>query len=391
MNHRLDRALRVVQEVNAAALINALVNCCEEVLRRPIPISLPRTVDIALTKACNLRCVQCISYGSAKDSRWLPFDLYERIAATLFHTSLKVEFCSGGEPFLYARIRDALAIARRSRNITDVTSNGMLIGEDVAQWLVEDQTLNDLRISFDGARKETLERIRRGALYEKILRNIKYLTSLRDGNGARYPRLSLRFSIMKSNAEELPELFELCDKHGFERVQVQYLIVANTVDLQESMYFHRQLCEDLFGKAKDLAGKFGVELELPPLMSPEKQTRRCLHPWQAMRIDTDGSIRFCGRSWRQRIGFWDEGWESVWRGQTLKMIRSTVDSDTPYFPYCSYCSSRRGFDQEGSMAVDPGSDVYVIPGMEDLQVPFNLRTEESAYAFKQVKSDRSAG
>ncbi len=391
MNHKLERALTVLQRANAKALINALVNCCEEALRRPVPISFPRTVDIALTKACNLRCVQCISYGSAKDSRWLPFDLYERIAAALFHTSLKVEFCSGGEPFLYARIRDALSIARKSRNVTDVTSNGMLIDENIAHWLLEDQTLNDLRISFDGARKETLERIRRGARYETILRNIKYLSSLRDRDGLKYPRLSLRFSIMRSNAEELLELFELCDKHGFERVQVQYLIVANTMDLQESMYFHRQLCEDLFDRARAMALKYGVEVELPPLMSAEKQTRRCLHPWQAMRIDTDGSIRFCGRSWRQRVGFWDEGWESVWRGQSLREIRRTVDSNDPYFPYCAYCSSRRGFDREGSMAVDPGSEVYVIPGLEDLQVPFNMRTEESSSAFKQVRSERVVG
>jgi hypothetical protein len=63
----------------------------------------------------------------------------------------------------------------------------------------------------------------------------------------------------------------------------------------------------------------------------------------------------------------------------------TIDSDNPYFPYCEYCSSRRGFDQEGSMALEPDSDLYVIPGLEALQVPFNLRTEESASAFKQAK------
>lgn len=386
MNLQLNRALTVLYRVNAKALMNALVNCCEEVLRVSRPMSLPRTVDIALTKACNLRCVQCISYGSARDARWLPFELFERIAEALFPTSLKVEFCSGGEPFLYRKIRDALAMARRYRNVTDVTSNGMLIDRETADWLLEDQTLHDLRVSFDGARKETLERIRRGARYETILNNIKYLATSKQDRGLSFPRLSLRFSIMRSNADEFLEIFELCDKHGFQCVQVQYLIVANNMDLQESMYFHRELCEDIFGKAKLLADRYGVALELPPLMSPEKQTRRCLHPWQAMRIDTDGSIRFCGRSWRQRVGFWDDGWDSVWRGDVLQQIRRTVDSDEPYFPYCLYCSSRRGFDREGSMAVEPGSDLYVIPGLEELQVPFNLRFEESSSAFKQAKS-----
>jgi MoaA/NifB/PqqE/SkfB family radical SAM enzyme len=385
MNHKLARALTTLRRVNAKALANALVNCCEEALRVSQPMSLPRTIDIALTKACNLRCVQCISYGSAKDTRWLPFELYEQIAEALFPTALKVEFCSGGEPFLYPRIKDALSMARRYRKVTDVTSNGMLIGEEIAEWLLEEQTLNDLRISFDGARKETLERIRRGARYETILRNIQHLSTRRREKGLSFPRLSLRFSIMRSNADEFLELFELCDKHGFECVQIQYLMVANSMDLQESMYFHQERCADLFGQARELAKKYGVGLELPPVMSAEKQTRRCQHPWQAMRIDTDGSIRFCGRSWRQRVGFWSDGWESVWRGQILRNIRGTIDSDNPYFPYCEYCSSRRGFDQEGSMALEPDSDLYVIPGLEALQVPFNLRTEESASAFKQAK------
>ncbi len=57
----------------------------------------------------------------------MDFELYEQIAHTLFPKALKVSFCSGGEPLLYPRIRDALRLARGYRTLTHMASNGMLL------------------------------------------------------------------------------------------------------------------------------------------------------------------------------------------------------------------------------------------------------------------------
>ena len=204
MRQERQSVISFIRQVNMKAYINAALNYCEGILRLPSIRTYPVNLDIILTKACNLRCTFCVSYSSLTGERWMSFDLYKKIAEKLFPTTHGIFICSGGEPFLYPQLRDALKLARQYGTRTTMTSNGMLINKEAAQWLVEDQSLHELCISFDGSRKETLERIRRGANYDTILKNIEQLAYLKENRNAVYPRLWFRFVVMKSNAHELP-------------------------------------------------------------------------------------------------------------------------------------------------------------------------------------------
>lgn len=388
MDSTLKSALILLRRTNPRAHFNGIVNYGEALKGRVAPVSMPVGLDIILTKACNLRCTFCVSYGSLKGERWMSFDLYEQIARELFPTSLNLFICSGGEPLLYPRIRDALRLARDHRTLVTMTSNGMLLNEETAQWLVADQSLHELCISFDGARKETLERIRRGARYEKILGNLEYLSNLKKQSRAPYPRLWFRYVVMKSNIEEFPEIFRICAEHGLYKVAVKYLNVANDIDFDESLFNHRDLAEEVFAEARRRAEEFRVQVDLPPLPGQDNRARNCLSPWQFCQIDTDGSIRFCYHSWRQRVGFFSDGFESVWRGSHYQRIRATVNSRDPYFPYCNYCDVRCGFDQESAHNQKLHADSYVIPGLEDLQISFNERLDENVSSFKERTASR---
>lgn len=371
-----------IRHIKPGAYLNAGAGCCAALLRVAKPYAYPVNVDVILTKACNLRCLFCISYGSLKEERWMSFDLYSRVARELFPTAHGLFICSGGEPFLYPRIREALQLAGNYRVRTTVTSNGMLIDEPVARWVVEDQTLHELCISFDGSSKETLERIRRGAHYETILRNLAYLSALKRRKAAVFPRMWLRFVIMKSNAHELPELFEICARLGLYKVVVKYLNVANDMDPDESLLRHPELAAQAFEAARFHARKQKVRVVLPPLPGTKSASRRCLSPWTFVQVDTDGSLRFCYSAWRQRIGFFDDGFRSVWQGEHYQKIRKTLYSDTPYYPYCRICLIRDGYGTQAPREkADP--EAYVIPGMEQLLVPFNDRANENVSSFKE--------
>ncbi|MEJ2718759.1 MAG: radical SAM protein [Deltaproteobacteria bacterium] len=388
MDSPLTPALILLRKTNPKAHFNGLVNYAEALMGRVAPVSLPVGLDIILTKACNLRCTFCVSYGSLKGERWMSFDLYEQIARELFPTALNLFICSGGEPLLYSRIRDALRLARDSRTLVTMTSNGMLLNEETARWMVADQSLHELCISFDGARKETLERIRRGARYEKILGNLEYLSGLRERSRVSYPRLWFRYVVMRSNIEELPEIFGICAKYGLYKVVVKYLNVSNDIEFDESLFNHPDLAEQVFAEARRRAKESRIQLDLPPLPGRDNRAKKCLSPWQFCQIDTDGSVRFCYHSWCQRIGFFDNGFESVWRGPHYQKIRATVNSKKPYFPYCNYCDVRCGFDEESSHNQKLHADSYVIPGMEDLQISFNERFDENISSFKERDANR---
>lgn len=366
-------------------LLNSALNYAESWLQRPRPLSNPVILDIVLTKACNLRCSFCISYSSLGDAHWLDYGLYQSIAAELFPTAWDVQFCSGGEPFLYPRLREALQLAHDHRCKTTITTNAMLIDEQTARWLVKDQTLNRMWVSFDGATKQTLERLRVGARFEKIVGNVRRLIELRNSAGKRFPKVSMRFVMMRSNMAELPRLVELAAELGVEHVEGRYLNVANDMDLNESLFRHRDLAAEQFALTRAAAHRHGVSLSLPPLPGQDGGGHRCIKPWEMCQIDIDGSIRHCYKSWRQRLGSFQNGFAEVWRSAQYQRLRATLHSDSPYFPYCRHCVMRVGVDHEFAHAQSSHAEEYVIPGLEALQTEFNDRSEENRKAFAERK------
>ncbi len=375
------------------ALPNAALNYAESWMRRPTPVSNPVILDIILTKACNLRCSFCISYESLTDKHWLDFGLYQRIAAELFPSAWDVQFCSGGEPFVYPHIREALKLAIDYGCHTTVTTNGMLLNPNVAEWLVKDQSLRKMWVSFDGATKPTLERLRRGANYDRIVSNVRELVRLRRASNKNWPKVAMRFVMMKSNARELPELIRLAGELGVSHVEGRYLNVSNDMDFDESLFSHPELAAEAFALAREAARMHRVSLSLPPLPSEGIKPGRCIKPWEMCQIDVDGSIRFCYKSWRQRLGYFDEGFDKVWRGEAYRKLRATIDSDQTYFPYCRFCSMRNGVNHESAHDQRLHADAYVIPGLEELQIDFNDRNQENRKAFaerkQQVRRDGS--
>jgi len=384
MTSPLPKVLLDVLQVNPLAYANAFRGYAAWLFRSSQPFNLPWKLDLVLTKACNLRCTFCISYDSLGGERWMDFGLYQHIARELFPTAHSIFFCSGGEPLLYPKIREALRLARNYRTFSTMVSNGTLLDRETARWLASDQSLHELTISFDGAQKETLERIRRGASYEIILDNIDFLSALKRKKGLTYPRLSFHYIIMKSNAEELPEIFKICSQYGVNKVKVDYLNVTNDLDSQESLFFHPELAARVFTESRHRAKEWGIQVELPPLIGPGGHRRRCPYPWQFALIEPDGSIRFCYHSWRQRLGFFSDGFSSLWRGDSYQKIRRTMDSPNPYFPYCRFCPDRLGFNRECSHNQGINAESYVIPGLEHLQTPFNQRFEENLRAFTEL-------
>jgi radical SAM protein with 4Fe4S-binding SPASM domain len=264
-----------------------------------------------------------------------------------------------------------------------MVSNGTLLNRETARWIIADRSLHDLFISFDGARKETLERIRRGADYETILGNVEFLSALKKKQGLFYPRLSFHYIAMKSNAEELPEIFEICSRYGVDGVKVGYLNVSENMDVSESMFFHQKLAAEVFEESRHRAREWGIQLKLPDLPGPNSGSRRCAYPWQFTMIDPDGSVRFCYHAWRQRLGFFSDDFKSLWRGERYQKIRRTVNSNDPYYPYCRHCSVRVGPGCESYHNQTLHSESYIIPGLEHLQTQFNDRLEENRRSFTE--------
>ena len=379
--------VRKTVDINPRVGLNALLCYASWALRLGRAFHLPVALDIILTKACNLSCVFCISYSNLRGERWMDFGLYRQIARHLFPSAHGVYFCSGGEPFLYPHIREALQLARRYHTRTVISSNGMLLSRETARWLVRDRILNELTISFDGACKETLERLRRGAKFETILDNLAYLDHIKRRNGSRLPDTGFRFVLMRSNAAELPRVVELCAQYGLSRVEATHLKVADNMDPDESLLRHPELCAEVFTAAGRKASELNVTLRLPSLN--DRFPIRCKKPWEFCQIDSDGALRHCYYAWRQRLGYFQSGFADVWRGSCYQAIRETVGKEHPYYPFCKMCPEQRGVLQLGRLESLHDRPELLIDGMEELQVDTHTRQRENREAFAQRSEIRA--
>lgn len=380
--------LRHFAFLNWRSRANLALNTAERLLRASRPRSLPVHLDLVLTKACNLACVFCISYKPLREGQsWMDFGLYQRIARELFPRAASVGFCSGGEPLLYPRLREALALARESRTKTILVSNGTLLDRTTSRWMVGDRSLWELAVSLDGATGPTLARIRRGADLDLIVANLENLRAEKREARARLPKLFLRFTALGSNIRELPALLDLAGRVGASGVVVSHLKVQGEMDPEESLHAHPELAGEVFALARARARELGLGLSLPQLPGqPRKGTGpgrgSCGFPWDFCQIDPDGAIRPCYHSWLQRLGFFDQGFARVWQGDDYARLRQTLDSPRPHYPFCRFCPVRKGFGDRDSLNHQRPRRDYLIPGLEHLQTGFNRRPEESARAFR---------
>ena len=168
------------------------------------------------TRRCNLHCVHC--YANANDSIHvgeLSTQEAKSFIQDLSNFGIPVLLFSGGEPLLRDDIFE-LAIFARELGIRAVLStNGTLITEKTAQRIKE-VGFGEVGISLDGIGANN-DRFRgfKGA-YDAALQGIRSCVALGQ-------KVSLRFTITRSNYRDIPAIFELIELEKIDRACFYHL------------------------------------------------------------------------------------------------------------------------------------------------------------------------
>jgi MoaA/NifB/PqqE/SkfB family radical SAM enzyme len=119
----------------------------------------PVNVTWEITLKCNLRCAHCLSDSEIA----APDELSQLECLKLVDelTALKVFQVNigGGEPFLHNDFLDLLNYAHHKGLVTCVSTNGIVIDNDLAKRLAKLKMLY-LQVSLDGATEEVNDHIR---------------------------------------------------------------------------------------------------------------------------------------------------------------------------------------------------------------------------------------
>ncbi|OPX20090.1 MAG: hypothetical protein BZ151_05665, partial [Desulfobacca sp. 4484_104] len=102
-----------------------------------------------------------------------------------------------------------------------LTTNGLGLTAAVHSQVLEN--LDMVAISVDGAQAATYEKLRAGADFNRLIRQIAALCARRQELGTRLPEVVLLFMKMRPNLGELPEFIELAASLGVDRVNATNL------------------------------------------------------------------------------------------------------------------------------------------------------------------------
>lgn len=172
-------------------------------------------MEFELSNNCNLACVMCSSIYSSKiktdkPSSNIPYDeaFFEQLKPYLPNLS-KASF-RGGEPFLipiYYKIWDELLLHNPKVKIF-ITTNGTVFSPKIERYLLTKQF--NISLSVDTLKEETFSKIRVNGNYLNFSRNINQYIALLN---KKIISLSFCTCIMTENWEEIPFIFQFCDKN----------------------------------------------------------------------------------------------------------------------------------------------------------------------------------
>jgi len=272
--------------------------------KRRIVNEFPLHVDIESTNACNLRCVMCPRNFMTEKIGYIEWALFEKIideGAEYRLPSIKLNY--RGEPLLHPQLPEMVAYAKR-KGIIEVqfNTNGLLLSEKKIGELLG-TGLDRIIFSFDGATKESYERIRTGSNYERVVNNIKTLVKMRNKRGSKRPLVRVQMVKMKDNEHEVEDFLKM------------WISVANRV---------------------------AINIEREP-MGTQKEVEHfpCPQIWQRLMVCWDGEVRMCCGDWSGEIVLGNAKESTIyklWHSGKLNKIRK-LHSQGRFneIPVCARC------------------------------------------------------
>jgi glycosyltransferase involved in cell wall biosynthesis/MoaA/NifB/PqqE/SkfB family radical SAM enzyme len=188
---------------------------------------------------CNYRCIMCEEHSPhsklqddrrrlGKPRRVMSFKTIERIVTEAVPNGLREIIPSTmGEPLLYEHFTDILDLCHRHGVTLNLTTNGTFprLGAEAWAELIVPVT-SDIKISWNGAKKDTHERIMLGSRWEVALNNLRSFIAVRDRHaaaGGNRCRVTMQLTYLESNVNEIAGIVAMAAELGVDRVKGHHL------------------------------------------------------------------------------------------------------------------------------------------------------------------------
>lgn len=336
--------------------------------RRPLVLERgPRALYIETSNRCNSLCQTCplTFYGSQGGAHDLSYEEFRRVVDQV--PALERVVLHGiGEPLLNRHLPEMIRHLKGRGVHTLFNSNAILL---TRKWreLILKSGLDEFRASLDAARPETYQLIRGVPLHDRVVKNLGDLVAARRELGLKTPKISVWFTVMRENLEELPDVARLVARIGADEFYVQRLVYFDAGLAVEEQSIYRNLTDretGLIAEAEAVCRAAGVGFAASggndpreSFSSTDAQGERgedadrpwmaCNRPWYLAYVTAHGDVLPCcfapfittdlapvtlGNLFRDSLA-------AVWNGAAYQDFRHRFQTDTPA-SICAGCGSK---------------------------------------------------
>jgi MoaA/NifB/PqqE/SkfB family radical SAM enzyme len=316
---------------------------------------LPRSLYLETTSRCNSLCETCIlTFGGREPQRDLTWDEFRRVVDQ-FPALERVLLHGIGEPLLNRDLPRMVGHLKARGARVLFNSNAITLAPRLARALL-DAGLDELRVSLDASTPATYARIRGVDALDKVVRNLEALRGLKAGLGAARPAVSLWFTALRDNIEEIPGLIPLALRVGAPEIHLQRLVYNGLGLATEAQSLHGRLHERetalidataadarAAGVLFSASGATAPELSLTPARDGQPWSA-CRRPWTLAYVTVGGNVLpCCIAPWI--TGHYDgivlgnlyrEPLEAIWWGDRYRRFRRDLQTAAPPEP-CRGC------------------------------------------------------
>ena len=327
---------------------------------------------------CNLRCIMCEEHSiystcqtsrkqEGRSRRRMDIELIRKVLEESKGSPLKEIIPSTmGEPLLYRHFDEIIELCHKYQVKLNLTTNGTFPGYGAIKWAKKIVPIgSDVKISWNGATKQTSELIMIGSNFEKRLQNVKDFIKIRDeeaASGGNFCRVTFQLTFMEIGIDELPDVISLAASLGVNRVKGHHLWVfaqemeeQNLRKSQESI----QRWNNIVKKALEIAEKErlpdGTKVLLENIYTLDESAVEELVPkgvcpflggeaW----VSSEGRFNPCCAPDKERLALGDFGnlhqtsLEQIWESDAYKNLRQNYLKNS----VCKRCNMRKKAEKQ---------------------------------------------
>jgi radical SAM protein with 4Fe4S-binding SPASM domain len=287
--------------------------------RAPRAGAYPPVVGIEPTNNCNLDCVFCPRQEMTRQVGDMNTELFERIVDDLRG---RVEFIwlqDYGEPFLNRNIFQMIRAARARGLRTGVSTNATVMTDRVISGIL-DSGLDYIIFAFDGATRETYEKVRLGANFDQVTRNIRRF--LERKNETKAPiYVCVQCICMQQTRAEIRRFIRAWRVRGVNGVRIRQLTYSGN---------------------DEGGGKHGSNGDGRGRFRNDPGRRPCYWLWSNPHIKQDGTVVPCCQDVNGVLAIGNVREQSlgeIWNGEKMQRLRRLhLEGRQAEIPLCRGCN-----------------------------------------------------